>query len=102
MQTATEMLVGGAQRRHRTPEEAYRAYQQYREDIEPVIKMIVGIRSLARPTLHLRELADGRLEITRGEDHGLPPASLETLRLLEDHLRDMARAYGFEMQGHQP
>ena len=61
-----------------------------------------GIRSRARPTLGLRELPDGRLEITKAEDHGLPPASLETLRLLEEHVRDKARAYGFEMQAHQP
>lgn len=96
MGTAAAVLA--RQSRHRTPEEYHRAYQQYRQDIEPVVAMMVRIRSLATPHIHLRQRADGTWEVMSDPDEGLPPEVLQTLRLLEKHVRDMALAYGLVIE----
>lgn len=95
METAAAVLA--RQSRHRTPEDYERAYREYLEDIQPVVRQMIKIRGLARPHWHLRQRPDGTWEMLSEPDEGLPPELLPVLRMLEEHMRDMASAYGLTM-----
>jgi hypothetical protein len=92
MTTASDLMARGP--RYRTPEEHYRAYQQFMQDIAPIQKAVVNILAVARPHLHLHRLPDGGWEIISDPDRGLTPELRAMLTMLEARVREMAVARG--------